>query len=220
MARQPRSELTRRKLIGAAVDVFGEVGYAAAGRIAIIERAGVTKGALYHHFDSMDALVGAIIEEGCGTVLDAFASSCHRSSPALEGMIHGMFAAAEVVAGDKTARVATHLALALGEFHQAAAAVQTGWLRHLSAQTRRAISEGDLCDGLDAHAVGESLVGVLFGTWVSAHTTSGPDQVRRLTQLWELLLPAVVAPPALPYFREFLARETLRHRAGAAPDAG
>ena len=46
MARQVRSEATRRKLLDAAIEVFGEVGYVAAGRTAIIERAGVTKGAL------------------------------------------------------------------------------------------------------------------------------------------------------------------------------
>ena len=34
MARQARSEVTRRKLIDAAIDVFSEVGYVAAGRAA------------------------------------------------------------------------------------------------------------------------------------------------------------------------------------------
>lgn len=46
MARQVRSEVTRRKILDAAVDVFGEVGYAAANWGTIIERTGMTKGAL------------------------------------------------------------------------------------------------------------------------------------------------------------------------------
>jgi Bacterial regulatory proteins, tetR family len=46
MARQVRSEATRRKILDAAVDAFNEVGYAAADRGAIIERTGMTKGAL------------------------------------------------------------------------------------------------------------------------------------------------------------------------------
>ena len=53
MARQVRSEATRRKILDAAVYVFNEVGYATADRGAIIERTGMTKGAFYHHFDSM-----------------------------------------------------------------------------------------------------------------------------------------------------------------------
>jgi AcrR family transcriptional regulator len=63
MARQTRSEATRRKILNAAVDVFNEVGYSAAERGAIIERAEMTKGAVCHHFDSMESLASAIIEE-------------------------------------------------------------------------------------------------------------------------------------------------------------
>jgi Bacterial regulatory proteins, tetR family len=54
MTRQVRSEATRRKILDAAIDVFGEVGYAAAAWGTIIERTVMTKGALYHHFDSKD----------------------------------------------------------------------------------------------------------------------------------------------------------------------
>ena len=69
MARQVRSEATRRKILDAAVEVFTEVGFAAADRGAIIERTGMTKGAFYHHFDSMEALASAIIEEGANLVV-------------------------------------------------------------------------------------------------------------------------------------------------------
>ncbi|MDT5148126.1 MAG: hypothetical protein QOC58_2771, partial [Mycobacterium sp.] len=72
MARQVRSEATRRKIFDAAIDVFGDVGFAAAGWGTIIERTGMTKGALYHHFESKEALASAIIEEGSETLLGAF----------------------------------------------------------------------------------------------------------------------------------------------------
>lgn len=64
MARQVRSEATRQKILDSAIEVFGEVGYAAAGWSTIIERTGMTKGALYHHFDSKESLASNIIEEG------------------------------------------------------------------------------------------------------------------------------------------------------------
>ena len=46
----------------------------------------------------------------------------------------------------------------------------------------------------------------------------GNDHIKRLTRSLELLLPAIVAETSLAYFREFLAREYLRHRqtAGSA----
>ncbi|MGB8793838.1 MAG: helix-turn-helix domain-containing protein, partial [Mycobacterium sp.] len=82
MARQVRSEVTRRKILDAAVDVFNEVGYASADRGTIIERTGMTKGAFYHHFDSMESLASAIIEEGTKLVLDVLATMSDSFSPA------------------------------------------------------------------------------------------------------------------------------------------
>ena len=64
MVRQARSEATRRKIITSAVELFNEIGYPATGLGDIIERAEMTKGALYYHFDSKETLATAIIEEG------------------------------------------------------------------------------------------------------------------------------------------------------------
>ena len=215
MARQLRSEATRRKLIDAAVDVFSEVGYGAAGRVAIVERAGTTKGALYHHFDSMNELVTAIIEEGSASLLTAFRSMCAPSSPALEGMIHGMFAAADALAHDKEAQVAAQLALALAGFNASAADVQVRWLQEVANQTERAIAEGDLRGDLDPQAVSEAIVDALFGA--GSVRQSGP--AGRLTRMWQLILPAIAVESALPYFSQFLAREVVRHRHDSASDA-
>ncbi|MEU6106424.1 ScbR family autoregulator-binding transcription factor, partial [Streptomyces flaveolus] len=62
MARQERAVRTRRAVIRAAAEVFAERGYAAATIAEILERAGVTKGALYFHFDSKQALARGVID--------------------------------------------------------------------------------------------------------------------------------------------------------------
>ncbi|OBH17994.1 TetR/AcrR family transcriptional regulator [Mycolicibacter terrae] len=215
MARQVRSEATRRKLLDAAIDVFGEVGYVAAGRTAIIERAGVTKGALYHHFDSMESLVMAIIEGGFATMLNTFRGMCQPSSPALEGMIHGMFAVTAVLAADKEARAAGHLVFALSESNDLGGDVAGEWAAAVTAQTTRAIAEGDLREDLDAAQVAESITGAMLGTWLLSH--SG-DSVGRLTRMWGALLPAIVAADSLSYFQQFLAREALRYQVSPGAD--
>ncbi len=90
--------------------MFSEVGYAAAGLGEVIERAGMTKGALYHHFDSKEALATAIIEQGTNLTRDAaFRNVCESPSPALEKMIHGVFVVADLLVFDKTARTAEQL---------------------------------------------------------------------------------------------------------------
>jgi len=54
---------TRTRLLEAAADEMWERGFQAAGMAAILDKAGVTKGALYHHFGSKEALGLAVIDE-------------------------------------------------------------------------------------------------------------------------------------------------------------
>src|ERR1700710_1492193 len=109
MVRQARSEATRKKIINAAVELFAEVGYQATGLGDIIERAELTKGALYYHFDSKDALATAIIEEGANAALIAFRNIGEPTAPALENMIHGVFVVADLIRTDKTVRTGGQL---------------------------------------------------------------------------------------------------------------
>lgn len=224
MARQVRSEATRRKILDAAIDVFGEVGYATAGWNTIIERTGMTKGALYHHFDSKESLASAIIEEGSETILVAFRNVCGSSSPALENMIHGTFTIANLLTSDKTARAAEQLTAALSGFNDAATRFCASLVELMAAQARRAGVEGDLREELDPVVISESIVGAMFGTRFLANAMSGkataePGEIvaDRTGQMWELLLASVATESSLPYFRQFLAREALRHARPAAP---
>lgn len=212
MARQVRSEATRRKILDAAVDVFNEVGYATADRGAIIERTGMTKGAFYHHFDSMEALASAIIEEGANLVVSVLGAMSDSFSPALENILHGTFITADLFASNKVVRTAEQLTLAFGKFNDAAAHAYTNWVEAMTAQARRAIAEGDIRSELDPQVVSESIIGATFGARLLCQTTSGgSDLIGRLTQMWELLFPAIVTDASLDYYREFLAREALRH---------
>lgn len=227
MARQVRSEVTRRKILDAAIDVFGEVGYAAAGWGTIIERTGMTKGALYHHFDSKEALASDIIDEGADVLVGAFRSVCGSASPALENMIHGTFALAQVLTSDKTARAAEQLIAALAGFNDAASRCCAAWISEMTVQASRAIAEGDLREDIDPERLSESIVGAMFGSRLlsisMSRIRSGEGIIEelneRLSQLWMLLLPGIAAETSLPYFRQFLAREVLRHSRSAAPVA-
>jgi AcrR family transcriptional regulator len=214
MVPQARSEATHQKILNAATDLFSEVGYAAAGLGEIIERVGMTKGALYHHFDSKDALATAIIEQGSNLTLNAFRNVCESSSPALENMIHGVFVVTDLLVSDKTARTAEQLTRGLAEFNNTAAQVWSTRLDAMTTQAERASTEGDLREGIDPHVVSESILNAMLGAQLLAKTTDGNDHIKRLTGSLELLLPAIVTETSLAYFREFLARESLRQPTG------
>ena len=220
MARQVRSEATRRKILDAAIDVFGEVGYAAAAWGTIIERTGMTKGALYHHFDSKESLASAIIEEGSETLLVTLRNVCGSASPALENMVHGTFTVAALLRSDKMVRAAEQLTSALSGFNEAAAHFCADLVEVMAAEARRAVAEGDLRPDLDPAMVGESIVGAMLGARLLSNAMSAErlngKLIGRPGQTWELLLAGIVTDASLPYFRQFLAREALRHAQSTA----
>ncbi|MFF4245903.1 ScbR family autoregulator-binding transcription factor [Streptomyces sp. NPDC001822] len=63
MARQQRAIRTRRIFLEAAAEVFDEHGYDAATIASILDRAGLTRGALYFHFTSKEELARGVLEE-------------------------------------------------------------------------------------------------------------------------------------------------------------
>ena len=58
-----RRESTRRQLVAAAIDCICEYGFAGASSAAIADRAGVSRGAVQHHFGTRDRLLLAILED-------------------------------------------------------------------------------------------------------------------------------------------------------------
>lgn len=76
-----RTDATRRALLDAARVLFAERGYADVSVGAISRRAGVTSGAIYHHFASKAGLFSAVYEELVANT-GARIAAARRGSPA------------------------------------------------------------------------------------------------------------------------------------------
>ncbi|SEG90415.1 DNA-binding transcriptional regulator, AcrR family [Thermomonospora echinospora] len=71
--RAQQREQTRRALLREGRRLFAERGYGSVGLAEIVQATGVTKGALYHHFDGKAALFRAVLEQVQQEVAEAVA---------------------------------------------------------------------------------------------------------------------------------------------------
>jgi len=72
--REAQGDATRLGLLSAARELFGESGYAATSMEEVAARAGVTKGAVYHHFGGKSNLFQAVYEQVMSEVSDQVVS--------------------------------------------------------------------------------------------------------------------------------------------------
>jgi AcrR family transcriptional regulator len=72
--RVAQGDATRASLITAARELFGEQGYGDTSIDEIVARAGLTKGAVYHHFDGKEGLFRAVFEQVHREVTDQAAA--------------------------------------------------------------------------------------------------------------------------------------------------
>src|SRR5437899_1552091 len=75
-----RSEATRAALIGAGRELFAERGYADVATEEIVRAAGVTRGALYHHFAGKVGLFEAVYEDVERRLVEEIAASALSSA--------------------------------------------------------------------------------------------------------------------------------------------
>ena len=99
MTAADKAARTREALVVAARERFGEQGYAATSVDEIVRDAGVTKGALYHHFADKEALFRAVVEDVKGNVTSVMAEKfldATAEPDALDTVIKGCLAFIDV----------------------------------------------------------------------------------------------------------------------------
>ena len=84
-----RTEATRALLIAAARRLFSEKSYAETGTPEIVAEAGVTRGALYHHFADKQALFRAVAEEEAAAVAEEIETAAPDDMDARAALVTG-----------------------------------------------------------------------------------------------------------------------------------
>ncbi len=164
------AEETRKRVLEAALRVFSRKGYAAAALEEIAKEAGVTRGAIYHHFANKEqlylaladdasaqawALVNLAIEEG-GTFTEIISRIMIYHASLLEDDLHYR----EVVMLTLTGSQASSGPAALRErhYHEAKAAVD-----QVAGYFQMGIEQGELRADLDPYAGARAMLSLQNG---------------------------------------------------------
>jgi AcrR family transcriptional regulator len=168
-----RSKGARGLILEAAVELFAEQGYDATSVQQIVERAGVTKGALYHHFaakeDILFHIYGDLFAEQLAD-LDRILAEGLPPRETLRAVIHSIVVGTAKAA--KAAAVFSHEVTRMSAEHYREQ--QAEWRRYQDS-VRDVIAKGQ-ADGVFATTSSPHVVSwAVFGVTNSLHTWFRPD---------------------------------------------
>ena len=214
MARQARAEMTRGKIIDAAVDLFEAVGYGDTDLTAIIKRAGVTKGAFYYHFEGKDQVADAIIDEGKVRLQQAFVNADRFSSSALQCLVVATFEVARLMRTDRLVGIGNLLAQSLSQIGDAGTRAYVDFTAVFIDHAKSAAAQGDLRTDVVPEEAGEAIWVAVLGCHLLSDAI-GDDLFARLARAWRVLIVGVVAEGSVTFFEDFLVRTAAQY--GPAP---
>lgn len=202
---QARAEATRRRILDSATELFNELGYGETGLADVLQRAGVSKGAFYYHFDSKEALARAIIDTFDERVNQVFHGDFDPHNPTLAGIIRSTFDVQALLRRDTMSHIGHLLCQALGQVCPSGARVYQGWTDRFVEMVTMVITTGELRDDVDPKDVAEAIwVSVLGCHLVSAAV--GDDCFARLGRSWRVLLRSALPQRAIADVDDLLDR--------------
>ncbi|MFC9648650.1 MULTISPECIES: ScbR family autoregulator-binding transcription factor [unclassified Streptomyces] len=192
MAKQDRAIRTRQTILGAAARVFEEHGYQAATITQILTTAGVTKGALYFHFQSKEDLAQGVLSEQ-----DQHLTVPHRPCK-IQEVVDVIMLHAHRLQTDPMVRAGVRLSLD----QQAHDLDRTGpfrnWATVMQELLEKAQTQGELLPHVHPTESSDVLVGSFAGIQaMSQALTDYHDLNHRVPSLLRHLLPNITLPSIL-----------------------
>lgn len=190
MAQQERAVRTRRAVLEAAATVFAEHGYTAATVADILKAAGVTKGALYFHFDSKEALAKGVLEVQADKPLP-------EQEVKLQEMVDVAMSVAHRLVYDPVLRAGARLSSdPIGRRHYGSA--WPLWVNMLTEVVSEAHRRGETLPHVDPREIAEMVVSAFNGVQLYAQLETDLNEVEhRVSALLKHLLPSIASPAVL-----------------------
>jgi AcrR family transcriptional regulator len=202
---QARAEVTRRRILDSAVDLFDELGYGETGLADVLQRANVSKGAFYYHFDSKEAVATAIIEDFRRQIKEATREKIDGSAPILDRLIMATFTTAEMLKSEKTARIGNQLLQALSQISSSASQVYREWTTKFVDTLKAGLEAVGVRAGVNVTEVAEATWAGILGSYLLASAFSSDPQIG-LAQAWRSSLRAALPDEAVEHYQGLIER--------------
>ena len=201
-----RADTTRHRLIVAASRQFAHRPYSMVSLDDILAEAELTKGAMYFHFSSKQALALAIIDNLTEMSRAAVIELLAREMSGLETLIDLVFLLSVQDTQHDVARAGVRLLETLDNTTPLPPALWQSRMDFVTTLIQRAVAEGDVIDQHDPEDIAKMLVAL----WVGIRRTSNLDQpedyLDNLQNVWILALPSFTKPDRIEYFTQFIRR--------------
>jgi len=160
-ARRGRPGYDQRQVLEIAVQVFIEQGYDATSVASLAQRLGLSKSALYHHFESKEALLEVALEEAIGSLEGVLREAGAQSGSAREQLEHVLRGAVRVLV-EKLSYVTLLLRVrGNSDIERAALERRRAFDRQVTALVRAAQVEGTVRADLEASVATRLLFGMV-----------------------------------------------------------
>ncbi|MDT0306635.1 ScbR family autoregulator-binding transcription factor [Streptomyces sp. DSM 44917] len=193
MTVQQRALRTRRRVLEAAAAVFDHHGFASASIADILRAANVTKGALYFHFPSKEALARGVMEEQKRALV---LTNTGLHTQTVIDITQGV---ARLLRADPVLRASFRLTVEQGAMGPEDPSLYLWWLGVCRTHLVQAGKAGELDGAADPDALAHLVVGSLTGVQLLSQVLSRRADIgERLATWWRTVLPGMVADRVLP----------------------
>ncbi|MER0476897.1 ScbR family autoregulator-binding transcription factor [Streptomyces sp. Edi2] len=189
---QDRAIRTRFRVLQAAAAEFDEHGYGETTIKQIAEKAGVSQGALYFHFDSKEELARAVLDAQFGEVQVA------PQPVKLQELVDTSYVLAYKLRDDPILRGASSLAMEQGKKFLDRRRSMDAWNEFAANLLTEARERGEILETVNIEKTAWNLVASFAGIQnMSQEYTRRQDLTARLTDMWEKDMPNIALPALL-----------------------
>ncbi len=205
-ASERRAGNTRHRLIAAASRQFAHRPYSVVSLDDILAEAELTKGAMYFHFPSKQALALAIIDDLTEMSNAAITELLARKMSGLETLIDLVYLLAVQDTQHEVARAGGRLLESLDNTTDMPTTLWQSWIDFVTTLIQKAIAEGDVIQDKDPVDVAKMLVALMVGTRRVGEPDQPEQHLDNLQKVWILALPSFTNPDRIDYFTQFIKR--------------